>query len=131
MLQEAIAATYDARGLRTDPEQIVVTPGALTAASVVVRALVSHRGHALVESPTYPNAAEMLRASGMQLHATPVDASGWDIPGVVDTVRQVRPDFAYLIPDFQNPTGAVMAAEQRNRFRTEERRVGEEWVRKF
>ena len=29
-LQEAIAATYDARGLPTDPEQIMVTPGALS-----------------------------------------------------------------------------------------------------
>ncbi|CAM5207900.1 hypothetical protein CDEF62S_00977 [Castellaniella defragrans] len=36
VLQEAIAASYQARGLPTDPEQIVVTPGALTAASVVV-----------------------------------------------------------------------------------------------
>lgn len=115
VLQEAIAATYDARGLRTDPEQIVVTPGALTAASVVVRALTLHRGHALVESPTYPNAAEMLRASGVQLHATSLDTNGWDIPGIMDTVRQVQPDFAYLIPDFQNPTGALMTAGQRSR----------------
>src|SRR5690606_27295509 len=62
VLQEAIAARYAARGLPTDPEQIVVTPGALTAASVVVRAIAKKRSHVMIESPAYPNAAEMLRA---------------------------------------------------------------------
>ncbi|CAM5207908.1 2-aminoadipate transaminase OS=Castellaniella defragrans OX=75697 GN=HNR28_000211 PE=4 SV=1 [Castellaniella defragrans] len=51
----------------------------------------------------------------MQLHEVPLDASGWDLSSIADTVRQVRPDFAYLIPDFQNPTGAVMTEAQRAR----------------
>ncbi|MFT0534428.1 PLP-dependent aminotransferase family protein [Castellaniella hirudinis] len=113
VLQEAIAATYQARGLPTSPEQIIVTPGALTAASIVVRALAPRRGHALIESPTYPNAAETLRAAGLQLHETPLDAGGWDMAGLMHTIRQIAPDFAYLIPDFQNPTGAVMGTAQR------------------
>ena len=37
-LQAAIAASYDARGLPTAPDQIMVTPGALTAASIVAQA---------------------------------------------------------------------------------------------
>lgn len=124
VLQEAIAAIYEGRGLPTAPEQIVVTPGALTASSVVVRALASHRGHALIESPTYPNAAEMLRTSGIRLHEAALDRNGWDVSSIMDTVRQVRPDFAYLIPDFQNPTGAVMSAEQRERLGTHLRAHG-------
>jgi DNA-binding transcriptional MocR family regulator len=115
VLQEAIAATYDARGLPTDPAQIVVTPGALTASGVAVRALAPRRGRALIESPTYPNVAEMLRTSGIQLHEAALDAGGWDMASLLDTVKQVRPDFAYLIPDFQNPTGAVMTGAQRER----------------
>lgn len=115
VLQEAIAATYEARGLPTGPDQIVVTAGALIASGVAVRALALDRGHALVESPTYPNAAEMLRASAIRLHEAPLGANGWDIASMIDTVEQVRPDFAYLIPDFQNPTGAVMTAAQRQR----------------
>ncbi|GAA0235623.1 PLP-dependent aminotransferase family protein [Castellaniella daejeonensis] len=113
VLQEAIAAGYAARGLPTDPGQIVITPGALTAAGVVVRALARHPGRVLLESPTYPNASEMLRASGLQLHECPLDGNGWDIAGIADTLARVRPDFVYLIPDFQNPTGAVMPAAQR------------------
>ena len=37
-LQRAIAATYDARGLPTDPDQVMVTAGALSAASIVAEA---------------------------------------------------------------------------------------------
>ncbi|MGH8880171.1 MAG: GntR family transcriptional regulator, partial [Stackebrandtia sp.] len=36
-LREAIAAAYDARGLPTEPAQIMVTPGALTATAIVAR----------------------------------------------------------------------------------------------
>lgn len=115
VLQEAIAATYQARGLPTDPEQILITPGALSAASVVVRALDFPGGSALLESPTYPNAAELLRTSGLRVHEAPMDATGWDMAAIEDTIRQVRPDVAYLIPDFQNPTGALMSTEQRAR----------------
>lgn len=115
VLQEVVAAAYEARGLPTRPEQIVVTPGALAAASVVVRAMASGRGHALVESPTYPNVAEALRASGTRLHEAALGANGWDIDGIIDSVKQVKPEFAYVIPDFQNPTGAVMSAAQRER----------------
>lgn len=115
VLQEAVAATYAMRGLPTTPDQIVVTPGSLAAASVVARALASRRTRALVESPTYPNAAEALRASGARLHEAPLDAHGWDIAGIMETVKQVKPDFVYLVPDFQNPTGAVMTADHRKR----------------
>ena len=111
VLQEAVAAAYAMRGLPTTPDQIVVTPGSLAAASVVARALASRRTRALVESPTYPNAAEALRASGARLHEAPLDAHGWDIAGIMETVKQVKPDFVYLVPDFQNPTGAVMTAD--------------------
>src|SRR5690606_17877911 len=76
VLQEAIAAGYAARGLPTAPGQIVITPGALTAAGVVVRALARHPGRVLLESPTYPNASEMLRASGLQLNECPLDGNG-------------------------------------------------------
>ncbi|WP_103035573.1 MocR-like transcription factor YczR [Castellaniella caeni] len=113
VLQEAVAAAYQVRGLPTVPEQIIVTPGALSAASIVVRALASRRGHALIESPTYPNAAETLRAAGLTLHETPLGLTGWDMAGMMHTIQQARPDFAYLVPDFQNPTGAVMTTDQR------------------
>ena len=70
-LQEAIAATYDARGLPTDPEQIMVTPGALSAAAIVAQALTGPGDRVLVETPIYPNATQAIRHGGARLDRQP------------------------------------------------------------
>ncbi|WP_139981763.1 PLP-dependent aminotransferase family protein [Nocardioides litoris] len=112
-LQAAIAATYDARGLPTDPDQVMVTPGALTAAAVVAQALTAPGDRVAVESPVYPNATQALRSAGARLRAVPVDPEGWDLDAVGAALRQQAARFAYLVPDFQNPTGHLMTDEQR------------------
>jgi DNA-binding transcriptional MocR family regulator len=123
-LQAAIAATYDARGLPTRPEQIMVTSGALGAAAIVARALVAPRDRVLVESPTYPNGADALRRVGARFVAAPVEPHGWDVDGMVATVRASRPASAYLLVDFQNPTGLVMPAQDRRRLGSALTRAG-------
>lgn len=123
-LQAAIAATYDARGLPTLPEQIMVTSGALAAAAIAAQALVGGGDRVLVETPTYPNGAEALRRAGGRLVPVPVEPDGWDLDGMVATVRQTRPASAYLMPDFQNPTGLVMSGPERERLGTALTRAG-------
>jgi DNA-binding transcriptional MocR family regulator len=115
-LQQAIAATYDARGLPTEPDQIMVTAGALSAVSIVCRAFTSPGQRVLVESPVYPNATQALRHSGARIVANPVDPDGWDLESVAAVVRQNAPTLAYLIPDFQNPTGHLMSDAQREEY---------------
>ena len=118
LLREQIAAHYDDRGLPTDPEQIIVTPGALAATAVVVRMLIGRGDRAIMETPSYPNSVETLRAGGARVVGLPVSAAGWDAEAFEATIRQTAPRFALLIPDFQNPTGALMDAETRDRFGT-------------
>ncbi len=115
-LQQAIAAGYAARGLPTDPDQIMVTPGALSAASIVAHALTGPGDRVLVESPVYPNATDALRRTGARLRPTPVDLDGWDLDATTALLRQTAPRLAYLIPDFQNPTGHLMTDSQRERY---------------
>ncbi|ADD42377.1 PLP-dependent aminotransferase family protein [Stackebrandtia nassauensis] len=115
-LQASIAATFDARGLPTRPDQIMVTPGALTATAIVAKAFTGPRDRALIESPVYPNATQAIRNSGVRLVPSPVDPEGWDLDAIGELLRQTRPTLAYLIPDFQNPTGRLMSAEDRERY---------------
>jgi DNA-binding transcriptional MocR family regulator len=115
-LQEAVAATYDERGLPTDPAQILVVPGALSALMVVAQALVGARDRVLVESPGYPNAHAALTRAGARRVAVPMDVDGWDLDAVDRVARQARPRLAYLIPDFQNPTGNLMGNAQREQY---------------
>jgi DNA-binding transcriptional MocR family regulator len=115
-LQEAIAATYAGRGLRTDPEQILVVPGALSALMVVAQALVGTRDRVLVESPGYPNAQAALTRAGARRIAVPMDVDGWDLDAVARVARQAGPRLAYVIPDFQNPPGNLMGNAQREQY---------------
>lgn len=123
-LQEAIARTYVARGLPTAPEQIMVTAGALSAAAIVSQALGRRGDRVLVETPTYPNGADALRHAGVRLVGLPVGPEGWDLDGAEPLLRQTQPALAYLVPDFQNPTGLVMSAEERERLATLLQRTG-------
>ena len=90
-LQAAIAASYDARGLPTEPDQIMVTPGALTAASIVARAFTGPRDRVLVESPVYPNAVQAITNAGARVVGMPVDPDGWDLDAVGTALREVAP----------------------------------------
>jgi DNA-binding transcriptional MocR family regulator len=114
-LQEALARGYDRRGLPTRPEQIMVTAGALSAAAIVAQAFTRPGDRVLVETPTYPNGVDALRHAGARTVGLPVGVDGWDLDTAAALLRQTRPALAYLIPDFQNPTGNVMSAADRER----------------
>jgi DNA-binding transcriptional MocR family regulator len=45
-----------------------------------------------------------------------VDPDGWDLDAVGDALKQTSPRLAYLIPDFQNPTGNLMDDAQREEY---------------
>ncbi|MGW4061601.1 MocR-like transcription factor YczR [Amycolatopsis sp. NPDC004747] len=120
-LRERIARRYTERGLPTTPAQVMVTNGAHHAFVLVLRMLAGPGDRVLVEQPTYPNALEAIRAA----HAIPVPVAldpsggrGWDIAGVDAALRQASPRFAYLVVDFQNPTGLRLDAEGRARLGT-------------
>lgn len=114
-LREAIARRYDERGLPTSADQIVVTSGALAAVAIVTRALTGVGDRVVMESPTYPNAIATLRRSGARIVGVGVEPTGWDVEAIRTVLRQTSPKVAYLIPDFHNPTGALMGDEQRAR----------------
>ncbi len=123
-LQEAVAASYDARGLPTDPGQIMVVPGSLSALTVVAQGLVGRGDRVLVETPGYPNAHEALRRAGARRVGLPMDVDGWDLDAVGRLLHETRPQLAYLIPDFHNPTGNLMSNAEREHVAALLRRAG-------
>ncbi|WP_159942396.1 MULTISPECIES: PLP-dependent aminotransferase family protein [unclassified Nocardiopsis] len=123
-LRHAIARRYVERGLPTTPEQIFVTNGAQQGVALAVDLLVQPGDEVLVESPTYPHALDAARHAGARLRTVGVTPQGWDMEYLVDAFRQWRPRLAYLIPDFQNPTGALMDDDERRVLVREARRAG-------
>ncbi len=115
-LRAAVAAGYTARGLPTAAEQIMITNGTQHALDLVLRLCVPAGAPVLVESPTYPNALAALAARRARISTHGIDAAtGWDSELLLGALRQTRPRLAYVIPEFQNPTGHLMPAELRER----------------
>jgi DNA-binding transcriptional MocR family regulator len=111
-LREAIAERYTARGVPTMPEQVLVTTGAQHGLCLVLQAFVDPGDAVVVESPTYPHALDALRRARARLVPAGVNA-GWDPELMAGGMRQAAARLAYLIPDFQNPTGRLMEDQSR------------------
>ncbi len=115
-LRDAVAAGYTARGLTTAAEQIMITNGTQHALDLVLRLCAPPGAPVLVESPTYPNALAALAARRSRIITHGLDAAaGWDAELLLEALRHTRPRLAYLIPEFQNPTGHLMPAGLRER----------------
>lgn len=129
LLRERIAARFTARGLPTSPEQVMVTGGVQQAVDLILRLLVSPGQTALVESPTYPNVLAALRAHRVRVVTSNLDpAAGWEEELLLAEVRSSRPAVAYVIPEFQNPTGHVMPDRLRALLPAAAHRAGTELI---
>jgi DNA-binding transcriptional MocR family regulator len=116
-LRARIAERYTARGLPTAPEQVLVTAGALHGVVLSLTALLQPGQRLLVEQPTYPNAVDAARSLGARLLPAALDPA--DPAEFLATagraLRTARPAAAYLMPDFQNPTGVLLDEPGRER----------------
>ena len=113
-LREAIAARYCDRGIPTSPGEIIVTTGAQSAIHLLSAVLLGRGDRVLIETPTYPHAADALRRAGTRLVGVPVTTDdGWDLDRAEQAFARTLPVLAYIMPDFQNPTGRSMTPDER------------------
>ena len=116
-LRERIAERCTARGLPSTPDNIVVTSGALHALTTALSVITGPGDRVLTEHPTYPSALDAIADAGAR--CVPVADTGDLVEDLVRTARQTAPRAAYLVPDFHNPTGRLLGAEQRRRLARE------------
>ncbi|HMX29947.1 MAG TPA: PLP-dependent aminotransferase family protein, partial [Blastocatellia bacterium] len=69
----------------------------------------------VIENPTYPGALSLFSRSQYQCISVPVGAQGLDLDALEDVLRRRRPKLIYVVPTFQNPTGATMDLAARRR----------------
>lgn len=119
-LRELIASEARQRGVHADPEHVIVTAGALQAIDLACRALIRPGDVAVVEVPGFTNAVSALRNHGAHIVEVPVDDHGMDVGRAARMLRElgVRPTLFFVVPTFQNPTGATLSAERRHQLLT-------------
>jgi DNA-binding transcriptional MocR family regulator len=114
VLRTAIAERFTARGVPTGPEQILITNGAMHAFDLLLQLLLAPGDRVLTELPTYPGAIDGVRRVGARVVSVPLaPGGGWDVATMRATLRQTAPRLAYLVPDFHNPTGGLVGADER------------------
>lgn len=111
-LRATIADRLTSEGLRSEPEQVVVTTGAHQALHVSVACWVRPGDRVVVEDPTYPGAIAVLRAAGADLVGVPTDSGGVSTSALA-TALEARPSLVYLQSAVHNPTGALLAPGRR------------------
>ncbi|WP_369140830.1 MocR-like transcription factor YczR [Modestobacter versicolor] len=116
-LREAVAARFTARGLPTDPEQVVVTAGVGDATALALEQLLEPGDRVLVTHPTYAGSLRMVEAGHGRLVPVATDPASPDdlVAAAHAAARQSAPRLALLEPDFANPTGARLSAAGRRR----------------
>ncbi|MFB6843208.1 PLP-dependent aminotransferase family protein [Streptomyces sp. NPDC056361] len=112
-LRTAVAARLTARGLATDPDDLLVTTGSQQALTLLNTALVEPGAVVLVEDPCYLAALQTFGFAGARVVPVPTDDQGI-VPAALDEIAaREKPTLLYVIPTFQNPTGRTLPAGRR------------------
>lgn len=100
-----------ARGVPCSPDQIFITQSVRSGLGLAVRALTRPGDRAWVEDPAYMGSKSLMRAEGLDVHASPVDAEGFDCARASDAAPGAR--LALVTPQCQFPTGVTMSEARR------------------
>ena len=108
-LREFVAGRF---GVTVD--EVLITNGAQQALDLIARAVIDDGDVAVVESPAYLGATQVLRTVGASITAVASDDDGIDTRTLDDMVgRGLRPKLIYVVSNFHNPTGVTLSAARR------------------
>jgi 2-aminoadipate transaminase len=111
-LREWVAAHMNAQhGMNVAPAQVLLTTGSQQGLDLSAKVLIDEGSRVLVETPTYLGALQAFTPYEPRIEALDSDHEG-PLP---DALAKAAPGarFAYLLPNFQNPTGHVYSEQRR------------------
>jgi 2-aminoadipate transaminase len=113
-LREWVAQHLAAQGLAVRPEQVLITTGSQQGLDLAGKVLIDAGAPVAVETPTYLGALQAFAPDEPHFVSLDGDDDG-PLPDSFRTLAQRAPGarFAYLLPNFQNPTGRVIPRARR------------------
>ena len=106
-LRELLSAQH---GFETD--QVLIGNGSLSFVDLL-GVILPAGATVIVESPTYDRTITLLRRHGVNVIPVPLENDGVNLESFEAAVNAHKPVLAYLIADFQNPSGSTMSLEKR------------------
>ncbi len=118
LLREQICDVMALEGIRANPDDIIVTTGSQQALDLISRIFIDPGDVVLVEAPSYVGALGTFHQYEAQVVHVELDDQGLVPQALRDAIAGVRAagkkiKFLYLIPNYQNPTGALLPADRR------------------
>jgi len=107
-LREWVADRCGRQGWVVSPEQVLITSGSQQGLDLVGRVLIEPGEPVLLEQPTYLGALQSFAPWAPQAQPWSADAHG-----PLPTALQPGQRLAYLVPNYQNPTGRCLGTERR------------------
>ena len=119
-LLEALAdflSSQDAYGnLPVNPASLFLTAGASQGIDLAATIFARSGDTVFVEEPTYYLIGRIFLDHGLKVVGVPTDSDGLDIDALEAMLLDGhRPRLLYVIPSYQNPTGATLVPERRQR----------------
>jgi 2-aminoadipate transaminase len=112
-LREASTQLLLQRGVKAGPDNVLITTGSQQAIDMLTRVLVEPGNAVAVECFNHPAALQALRFAGAALAEVPADAEGMDVDRLEAVLQASGARVVYIVPNFPNPTGAVMPLARR------------------
>jgi DNA-binding transcriptional MocR family regulator len=113
-LRRQIAKRYAAQGVRVRPEEILVTAGALEALNLCLQAVTRPGDVVAIESPAFYAALQAIERLGLRaVEIATHPGEGVDLGSLEAAIRRHDVKACWLMPTFQNPTGASMPTERK------------------
>ncbi len=113
-LRRQIALRYLIDGVRIDPEDIVVTNGAMEALNLALAATCRPGDAVVVESPCFYACLQALERHGLRAIEVATDPrTGIDLAALEQAIERHAPRACWLMTSFQNPLGSAMSSEKK------------------
>ena len=113
-LREWVADHLRKQGMRLSPDQVLITTGSQQGLDLVGKVMVDAGAPVAVETPTYLGALQAFNPYEPIYASLAGDADG-PLPQAISALAHDAPGtrFAYLLPNFQNPSGRVIPEARR------------------
>jgi DNA-binding transcriptional MocR family regulator len=113
-LRRQIARRYLQVGMSVDPEDIVVTTGALEALNLSLRAVAGPGDVIAIECPSFYAALDAIERYGMKAVEVPTDpCDGVNLDALADVLKKHPVKACWLMTNFQNPVGSSMPEDKK------------------
>ncbi|MEH8153567.1 PLP-dependent aminotransferase family protein [Aeromonas caviae] len=113
-LRRAIARRYAGEGMAVDPQQIIITTGAMEALSLSLQVLTEPGDWVVVESPTFYGALQAIERLKLKVVEIPViPGVGIDLALLEEALAQRPVKACWLMGNVQHPLGHTMPDEHK------------------